>query len=457
MSSARYIFRLDDIAPGMNWDNFAKIEQIFDRYNIKPIIWVVPDNQDPNLNGYGQIDDFWWKIKSLQVKWRIIAQHGYQHRYVTKDSGIVGINKYSEFAWLNYATQYDKLKAWKEILEKELHTTIKRRMAPAHSFDHTTITALKALWFEYITDGIAIRPYTKYGMKWLPQQIWKPQKKLFGVRTICLHINNYTDDFIDNIDKFCQNYHNHCTTSAESLHYRTNIIQNAANRCYSIRFRIEQRLYMTLIKIKNILTFPYRKSKELQWYWWFLSFCKWCIVYIRHFFLREKYKFERRHILPIERRPYAIYIYRYINNHTTWWKIIEIWCWLGEILNKTQSWNKIWYDIYQEVIDWAKSINKHIQYHVWSFNDIKNQNIEYLITVNFIHAIDPNTLKKYYETITHNNTIQYIVVDEVRSNKYQYNHIFSNILPKNYHLKDKSEIFHAQRTILIFEKTAWKI
>lgn len=42
--SAKYIFRLDDICPNMNWDNFYRLEEIFDKYDVKPVVGVIPNN-----------------------------------------------------------------------------------------------------------------------------------------------------------------------------------------------------------------------------------------------------------------------------------------------------------------------------------------------------------------------------------------------------------------------------
>ena len=52
----------------MNRENFDKIEKIFDSYGVKPIIGVVPDNQDKKLDGFGDIHNFREKIKSLDKK-----------------------------------------------------------------------------------------------------------------------------------------------------------------------------------------------------------------------------------------------------------------------------------------------------------------------------------------------------------------------------------------------------
>lgn len=207
----KYIFRLDDITPWMNWENLEKIEKIFDKFWIKPIIWVVPDNQDKKLDWYWKIDDFWWKIKSLEKKWWIISQHWYQHKYCTEDSWIIWLNKYSEFAWLPYEEQYKKIKKGKEILEENLEKEVKWWMAPAHSFDENTCKILKKLWFKYVTDWIALFPFEKCWLKWLPQQIWKPWNYPywipFGIWTICLHINTYDNKFFNNLERFLEKKH----------------------------------------------------------------------------------------------------------------------------------------------------------------------------------------------------------------------------------------------------------
>ena len=41
--------RMDDIAPGMDWKKFNDFKELLDEYGIKPLIGVVPDNQDDNL------------------------------------------------------------------------------------------------------------------------------------------------------------------------------------------------------------------------------------------------------------------------------------------------------------------------------------------------------------------------------------------------------------------------
>ena len=45
----RLLIRLDDIAENMNWDLMNKCEKLFDKYQIKPILGVIPLNEDSEL------------------------------------------------------------------------------------------------------------------------------------------------------------------------------------------------------------------------------------------------------------------------------------------------------------------------------------------------------------------------------------------------------------------------
>ena len=46
------LIRLDDIAENMNWDLMEKSELLFEKYQIKPILGVIPNNQDNDLLTY---------------------------------------------------------------------------------------------------------------------------------------------------------------------------------------------------------------------------------------------------------------------------------------------------------------------------------------------------------------------------------------------------------------------
>lgn len=62
------LFRLDDIAPGLKRENLSRLEALFDKYSVKPLIGVVPDNRDDNLvvDEYS-IDEFWAYDKLMRI------------------------------------------------------------------------------------------------------------------------------------------------------------------------------------------------------------------------------------------------------------------------------------------------------------------------------------------------------------------------------------------------------
>lgn len=241
----QYFFRIDDVCPAMNWDNFNVLEKIFLNYNIKPIIGVIPDNRDHKLN-WGTVDEnFWESIKKLEKKGWIVAQHGYQHYYENCNGGIVKINKKSEFAGLSFDEQYRKIKQGQEIFLKNLGHISRWWMAPAHSFDAVTCQVLRELGFKNVTDGIGIYPFLAYGLFWLPQQLWRPRRKLFGVWTICLHPNTILLEEVSQLEKFI-----HKNLSACSNEIPFTPRNSFINFWFRIFWYIEYYLYRYVSKIR---------------------------------------------------------------------------------------------------------------------------------------------------------------------------------------------------------------
>ena len=46
------LIRLDDISENMNWEMFDRTELLFDKYGIKPVLGVIPNNKDSELLNY---------------------------------------------------------------------------------------------------------------------------------------------------------------------------------------------------------------------------------------------------------------------------------------------------------------------------------------------------------------------------------------------------------------------
>ena len=58
------LIRMDDIAENMNWSLMKKCEDLFDELNIKPLLGVIPKNEDPELLKYDKSDDFWQEVRN---------------------------------------------------------------------------------------------------------------------------------------------------------------------------------------------------------------------------------------------------------------------------------------------------------------------------------------------------------------------------------------------------------
>lgn len=190
--SAQYLIRFDDICPTMKWPIWEQVEEILLSSSVKPILAVVPDNQDPKLKVGEPNTSFWDQVRMWQNRGWTIGLHGYQHRYVTADGGMMGINKRSEFSSLSYPEQQSKLQQALEIFERE-RVRPDLWIAPAHSFDEATLEALRKLGIRHLSDGFSLYPYVDAnGMMWVPQQLWRFRRMPFGLWTICLHFNHWT-------------------------------------------------------------------------------------------------------------------------------------------------------------------------------------------------------------------------------------------------------------------------
>lgn len=188
---AQYLLRFDDICPTMNWCVWREVEEVLSDSGVRPILAVIPDNQDEKLKVSQPNSRFWDEVRRWQSSGWTIGLHGYQHRYVTHDSGLMGINAYSEFSGLSYDEQRSKLSQALDVLEREgIAPAV--WIAPAHSFDVVTLNALCGLGIRHISDGFFLYPcFDSLGMMWVPQQLWRFRKMPFGLWTVCLHVNQW--------------------------------------------------------------------------------------------------------------------------------------------------------------------------------------------------------------------------------------------------------------------------
>lgn len=190
--------RMDDITPDMDWAKFLRFKELCDLYQVKPLIGVVPKNEDESLSIDEPRADFWEYIKNLQKEGWVIAQHGYTHIYTTKEAGLFPLNCFSEFAGVEYSEQYEAIKQGQDIFrEHGIETDI--FMAPAHSYDKHTFKALENLGYWRITDGFGKLPYARDGRVFYPISYSQSRalKAKSGYTTFVVHTNTMNDsDFV---------------------------------------------------------------------------------------------------------------------------------------------------------------------------------------------------------------------------------------------------------------------
>src|SRR5947208_8860243 len=178
----------------MNWDVWAEVEGILREAGVKPILAVVPDNKDKKLECGEPNSQFWEQVRQWQDMGAAIGLHGHQHRYLTRDPGVIGLQERSEFAGLPLAEQETKLRSGLEIFRRE-NVTPSVWVAPAHSFDENTVALLTKLGIKVISDGFFLFPHVdRRGMMWIPQQLWRFRTMPFGVWTVCFHHNAWTKE-----------------------------------------------------------------------------------------------------------------------------------------------------------------------------------------------------------------------------------------------------------------------
>jgi peptidoglycan/xylan/chitin deacetylase (PgdA/CDA1 family) len=202
--SAKYILRLDDACHTMDVAKWDRIENLCDKFLIRPIIAVIPNNKDKKLIKDHIDINFWNKVRSWQDKGWHVALHGYDHVYISNNSGLVPFNNQSEFAGVNFDTQLEKIQKGINIFEREKIKT-KIWVAPSHTFDQNTLKAIKLKTdIDIVCDGVSLNPFRRYGFKWLPQTLWHFRKMPFGLWTACIHPNELIDREFDELEKFIQ-------------------------------------------------------------------------------------------------------------------------------------------------------------------------------------------------------------------------------------------------------------
>lgn len=236
----KILLRFDDICPTMDFGRFHMAMELMDSVGVKPLIGVIPECKDPDLQIEPYHYDFWDFVKSLQSKGYIVAMHGLYHVFDTNCRGMVNEGFKSEFAGHTYEEQYRKIKKGKEILEEHGITT-DIFFAPAHSYDKNTIKALADNGFRYMSDGKSSKSYTMYGVKCIPcRSSGVPKFKKNKYYTAVFHAHEWVrEDKKDAYDRLIDIVKNHVNEVVDFSEYA-----NQKNGYYPLQ-RLSEILFVT--------------------------------------------------------------------------------------------------------------------------------------------------------------------------------------------------------------------
>jgi len=197
------IIRLDDIAENMNWDLMNKCEILFDNYNIKPLLGIVPNNKDKELLTYKKNPNFWEKVLFWQKKGWEISMHGYSHVYdsETNKKDYFNYGGKSEFFGHTLEEQKKRIKNGLEIFKNKT-IKIKSFFAPNHTYDLNTFIALKDNGINFVIDGYGLCPYTEKEINFIPQLFYKEIMLPFGIQSTQVHLNYWDQKLFEKFSKF---------------------------------------------------------------------------------------------------------------------------------------------------------------------------------------------------------------------------------------------------------------
>jgi len=191
-SPAQYLLRIDDLCPTVSAQRWRQFQSLIEEFGLQPILAVVPDNQDPELEVSPPDPVFWDSMRTLHAAGAAIGLHGYHHMCVTRGRSLVDLHRISEFAGFPARMQQAWIREGVRILRGHgLDPNI--WIAPRHGFDANTLAALREEGILLLSDGFARAPFLHSGFTWIPQQLWGTVEKDRGLWTICVHPNTARD------------------------------------------------------------------------------------------------------------------------------------------------------------------------------------------------------------------------------------------------------------------------
>ncbi len=198
---AQYLIRFDDLCPTMLRDQWERFSSLLAHYDVSPILAVVPDNQDADLQLQTSDPEFWDRMRSCEAAGATIAMHGYRHLCISRGKSTLSLHQETEFAGVNESQQRKWIRCGLEIL-RGYGLNPRLFVAPRHGFDRSTLRALASEGLGVLCDGLAPRTFTRDDILWIPQQLWEPVNRSTGLWTICIHTNTATAALEQRLEEF---------------------------------------------------------------------------------------------------------------------------------------------------------------------------------------------------------------------------------------------------------------
>ena len=237
-----FLIRLDDIAENMNWELMEEATILFDKFKVKPVIGIIPNNKDPELLSYPkQKTNFWEKVREWKKKGWEIAMHGNNHVYdkFCKKTDYLGLGGNTEFCGHTYNDQFEKIKSGLDKFKSE-NLKIRAFFAPNHTFDDNTLLVLQKCGITEVLDGYGLMPYEENDTKFIPQLFYRILPLPFGVQTFQIHLNYYKEKDFNILKKFIESNSNKIITYDQAIskiknNFSYSIIRGAIKKILQVK------------------------------------------------------------------------------------------------------------------------------------------------------------------------------------------------------------------------------
>ena len=238
------LIRFDDIAPNMNWKFMNECEKILNEYNIKPLLGVIPKNEDPELLALQYNSNFWNKIEEWQKKGWEISAHGYTHVYDTKTNKKDYFRYGGGSEFFGHDLQKQKTKIYESLkIFSEKGIEVRSFFAPNHTYDLNTFQALRENGIKFVIDGYGLFPYQEHGIIFIPQLFYKEILLPYGIQSTQIHLNFWDQNNLSNFKKFiAKNYKKIVSFNEASSNLRQGLYTKIINTSVKISLKTLRKL-----------------------------------------------------------------------------------------------------------------------------------------------------------------------------------------------------------------------